>query len=266
MDEYTKNVFAATSLNKIQVELELLRRDLGATGVMLLDEDGHLLLERGKHGNYDVNTFLALLSNAMSASNAVINMLHDKSAFDLHIHEGTSYEMYTSRINDHVFICLTLDKRSGSSRVGMVWITLRRAVAGLRELIEQATVKPGTTEDKEIHNAISGTLTQALESFESNMPAGNPFKSTNPADVPREQVAHPVQTKKDMTDPDSPKSHGQARNLGESTNPANEQSDKDPPADPTADDLIDPNRMLTYEEAHRLGLVDLDNIDRDSGQ
>jgi predicted regulator of Ras-like GTPase activity (Roadblock/LC7/MglB family) len=265
MDEYTKNVFAAAGLNKIQVELEMLRRDLGATGVMLLDEDGHLLLERGKHGDYDVNTFLALLANAMSASNAVINLLHDKSAFDLHIHEGTSYEMYTSRINDHVFLSLTLEKRPGSSRVGMVWITLRRAVPGLRELIEQAAVKPGTTEDKEIHNAISGTLTQAMESFESNMPAGKPFESTKPANFPREQVALQDQTKEDSTESDPPANKKQARKE-ESTRPAHDLHDQASPPDLTTDGLLDPNRTLTYEEARRLGLINLDNIDRNSGQ
>ncbi len=224
MEEHSTTVFAASGLKKIQGQLEMLRRDLGASGAMLFDEEGHLLVECGQHGNYDVNTFLAMLANAMSASNSVIHMLRDTSAFDLHIHEGKTYEMYSSRITDQIFLTLTLDKRAGSSRVGMVWINLHRAVAELRELIKQATVKPGTTEDREIQNAISGSLTEALARFESNMP------TANSTDAP----------------PSAPKPHDDA-NL----------------PDVTPEDLSDPDRTISYEQARRLGLINLDNTDRD---
>jgi predicted regulator of Ras-like GTPase activity (Roadblock/LC7/MglB family) len=244
MDDIT-TVFAASELNKIQVVLEMLRHDLGATGVMLFDEYGHLLLERGRHGDYDVNTFLALLGNAMSASNAVNKLLRDKTAFDLHIHEGTSHELYTSRINDGVFLCLTLEKHAGSSRVGMVWITLRRAVAELRELIEQATPKSGAKRDQEIQNAIGDTLTDALERFESNLPPDNPVGSPSPAKEPR-QNAPLGQTPPDLNHPEPP-------NL-------------DAPHDLTPEDMTDPDRMIGYEQARRLGIIDLDNINRDQGK
>jgi predicted regulator of Ras-like GTPase activity (Roadblock/LC7/MglB family) len=104
MEEHSTGVFATSGLKKIQAKLEMLRRDLGASGAMLFDEEGHLLVECGQHGNYDVNTFLAMLGNAMSASNSVIHMLRDTSAFDLHIHEGKNYEMYSSRITDQIFL------------------------------------------------------------------------------------------------------------------------------------------------------------------
>lgn len=226
MEDHTRGIFAASGLKKMQWQIEMLRRDLGASGAMLLDDTGHLIVECGKHGDYDVDTFLAMLGNAMSASNAVIHMLRDKSAFDLHIHEGASYEMYTSRINDQIFLTLTLDKRAGSSRVGMVWIALRRAVSELRELIEQAEVKPGTTEDQEIQNAISGTLTEALERFESNVLTSSSVESTTPATSPHNEA-------------DSP--------------------------DITPEDLIDPDHTISYEQARRLGLINLDNADRDGG-
>lgn len=225
MGEDDSSVFTADGLKKIQGHLEMLRRDLGASGAMLLDNYGHLIVECGKHGSYDVNTFLALLGNAMTASNAVNRMLHDKTAFDLHIHEGTNYEMYTSRITDQRFLSLTLEKHSGSSRVGMVWITLRRTVAELRELIEQAEVKPGTTEDREIQDAVSDSLTEALDRLDSGMLADKPAESPSPAPDPRDQDAPPEISPEDLTDPDRP---------------------------------------LTYEQARRLGLINLDNIERDS--
>lgn len=225
MQKYETIVFSEIGLRQTQRQIETLRQDLGASGAMLLDQAGHLLVECGTHGDFDPNTFLALLGNAMSASNAVIHLLRDTSAFDLHIHEGTSYEMYTSRINDQIFLTLTFEKRPGTSRVGMVWITLRRAIVELRELIDQAAVKPGTIEDKQIQNAISSTLAEALNRMEGDMFTGNPPHSTTPAADPRNNSV---------------------------------------PPSPIPNELMDPNRTISYEEARRLGLINLDDNDLDS--
>jgi len=225
MQKYETIVFSRIGIRKTQNHIETLRQDLGASGAMLVDQAGHLLVECGTHGDFDPNTFLALLGNAMSASNAVIHLLRDTSAFDLHIHEGTSYEMYTSRINDEIFLTLTFEKRSSTSRVGMVWITLRRAIVELRELIDQAAVKPGTTEDKEIKNAISSTL-EALNRLEGDMLSENPLESSTRAADPHNNSV---------------------------------------PTSPIPDELMDPNRTISYEEARRLGLIDLDDTDLDSG-
>ena len=154
-------------LRKIQTHLATLRRDLGAVGAILFDEAGRLLLENGHAGEFDKGTFLVLLGNAMSAANAVVHVLRDSATFDLQYHEGKNLEIYTSRITDQVFLTLIFEKHA--SRVGLVWMTLRREIPELRAMVKEAVIKPGTTEDREIKNAISQSLGDALDRLDGEL-------------------------------------------------------------------------------------------------
>jgi hypothetical protein len=123
--------------------MEELRADLGATGALLSDQAGQSLIECGRHGDFDLHTFLAQLGNAMTASNQVIHALQDEASFNLHFHEGKNYEMYTTRISDQSFLTLIFDRQgSAQGRVGMVWSTLRRAVTEIRAMLKHALVTP----------------------------------------------------------------------------------------------------------------------------
>lgn len=137
-------VYSEEGLSALQRRIEELRHDIGARGAMLLDQSGQLLTEAGRRGDFDTNTFLALLGNAMAAANQVAQMLQDEDSFDLHYHEGAQHEIFTARINGQILLCLLLDRTRTSSRVGMVWLSLRRTAADLRELLAQdMMVRPG---------------------------------------------------------------------------------------------------------------------------
>jgi len=170
--------FSDDGLKAIQENVENLRVDLGAAGAILFDQSGQLLTECGDHGDLDVTTFLSLLGNAMSASNAVIHLLRDEAAFDLHFHEGHNNDLHTARISDRIFITLIFERRTGSSRVGMVWISLRRAVTELRSLLKNATIESGTAESDHIKTAVSDALDETLSLFdEAILPGKTPDKS-----------------------------------------------------------------------------------------
>jgi len=215
-------VHSENELQKIQERLDAVRVDLGASGAMLQDQAGRLLVECGSHGDIDVDAFLALLSNAMSASGAVMQLLRDVSAFDLHVHEGTQYEIYSTRIDDQVFLTLLFAKKESAGRVGMVWVTLRRAVPELRSLLNRAVAKSGPNEDKEIKDAISATWSESPKLSEGDV---------------------------------------SQKNLPSSASRAKEPRKKSPPSDPAASDANEANRTISYDEAHRLGYVNLDNHD-----
>lgn len=219
--------FSEEGLRKIQERIEDLRLDLGAVVALLLDDSGQLLTDCGWHGDFDINAFLALVGNEMSAANAVVHLLRDDAAFDLHFHEGQKYEMYTARITDQIFLTLIFESRlNASGRVGMVWLTLRRAIAELRKLLHRASIKRGTLEGREMHSAISATLGEALTRLEDD-----PLLFTPKPGVPTAPA------------PSAPAS------------PAPPESPA--PAPPARSG--DSNRVLSYEEARALGLIGADD-------
>lgn len=135
--------FSEDGLRSVRKKMEELRADLGATGALLSDQAGQSLIECGRHGDFDLHTFLVQLGNAMTASNQVIHALQDEASFNLHFHEGKNYEMYTTRVSDQTFLTLIFDRQgSAQGRVGMVWSTLRRAVTEIRATLKHALVMP----------------------------------------------------------------------------------------------------------------------------
>jgi hypothetical protein len=230
-------VFSKDGLRVIQERIEGLRVDLGASVAMLLDASGQLLTDCGWRGDFDIDVFIALLGNQMAASNAVAHLLRDHGAFDLHYHEGQNYEMYTVRINDQIFLTLILERRAGtSSRVGMVWLALRRTITELRTLLNRATIKSGTRAGKAIRSTVSDVLGEAL-----NLLEGDGFLSKPAAGASPQVPAKP---------PNLPASFAV-------------------PVPPPPDVADASTRVLSYEEARALGLIDMDdsteNVRKDEG-
>lgn len=216
-------IFSEDGLRKIQDRIEQVRLDLGAVVALLMDDAGELLTDCGWHGDFDMNAFLALVSNEMSAANAVVHLLRDDAAFDLHYHEGQKYEMYTVRISDQVFLTLIFESRQATSgRVGMVWLTLRRTIAELRKLLQQATIKPGSAENHEMHRTVSAVLDEALQQLD-----------TDALLKPQAPPAPPPKT----DEPPAAKPHAPPSRLRRRTS------------------TDDAKRVLSYDEARALGLI-----------
>lgn len=211
--------YSENGMKPVQASIDVARVDLGASGALLLDQSGRLLVECGSHGDIDVNEFLALLGNAMSASGAVMQLLRDVSAFDLHVHEGAQYEIYATRISDRVFLTLLFSKKEGASRVGMVWLTLRRVVPEVRALLKRAVVKAAAAEDRDTGDAMSASQNQVW-SVSEDARKENPRTLRGRDKEPRKRSSAP---------------------------------------DPAAAGADDSQRTISYDEARRLGIVDLDD-------
>ncbi len=161
--------YSEEGLQAIQRRTESLRVDLGALGILVLDQSGQLITECGRRGDFDVDAFLALTGNAMAAVNEVTQMLGEEDAFDLNLHQGKRYDLYTARISERTFICLVLDRHSlHNSPVGMVWLSLRRVIAELRGLLTEATVATKSLFGAELQQAVGMALDAALDLGESS--------------------------------------------------------------------------------------------------
>jgi CheY-like chemotaxis protein len=276
--------FSEQGMRAIHDRIEQLREDVSGLGVLLLDPSGQLINECGKRGNFDANTFLALLANAMAAVNELARVMQDPESFNLHFHEGKNYETYTARVNDQVFLCLVLEKYGSSSRIGMVWLYLRRAITDLRELFVQGSMtefQPGL--DRDVVNALQNALDGAL----GGLGMLGEDSALTPTPTPPFAEPHSIPVPKTAPEPvkETPKPAAPVRRtISELFEPsAGRKSTSAPeppvlPAQPAPEppavevkttvlpDGVDEKTVLSFEEAVRLGLIKLDGANEEDGK
>ncbi|MBI5035663.1 MAG: hypothetical protein HZB51_34655 [Chloroflexi bacterium] len=274
MQDHKLVAFSEDGLKAIQERIETLRVDLGASGAILLDQTGELLVESGHHADLELNTFLTLLGNAMSAMNAVVHLLKDEGAFDLHFHEGQTYDMHTARIDDRIFLTLVFERHSGSSRVGMIWLSLRRTVTQLRSLLKQAMIESGSAESDKIKSAVSDAFDEAISRMDEDLFPTTPSVSPTSSISSLASTPEITPTPDIFSEPEIPPANQvlptpkprRRRTFDFSElrrrEPLREEPLKEePPAPPqiSREVLDDPKHVLTYEEARALGLINLDD-------
>jgi DNA-binding response OmpR family regulator len=227
-------VFSEEGLRPMQRRMEELREDVGARDVLMFDQAGELLAESGQPNEFDTGAFVTLLGNAMAATNAVSDVLGEREAFDLHFHEAKKYDTYTARVSNQVFLAIVLDKQGNNSRIGMVWLYLRRAITDLRSLLANAkTGNPGTSEQG-MHSASKNALEKTL----------------------RPQEPFPKRAKPTTNGPVSVLARDA---LVSSLNDALKTAGLSPIEEPDSDmSARNPNTAITYDQARRIGLLDLD--------
>ena len=55
-----------------------------------------------------------------------------------HYHEGSSYDVYSANGGDHLFLTSFSEKKERPSRIGMIWLYIRRAIEQLLEITAEA--------------------------------------------------------------------------------------------------------------------------------
>lgn len=242
-------IFSEEGLSAIQARLEHLRTDVEAVGAFLFDQSGQLLTQTGQAGEFDATAFRALLGNTMSAASELGHILQDDETFDLHFHEGKQYEVYATQINPQVFLALLIERQGSASRIGMVWLYLRRAIAELRALVKQAQVEDtATLLDADLAAGVANALDQALGLDESANETPPPVETPLPA----------RRTRRVEFDVDAFLQANPPRRRARKTASENEHTDTQSSTASSSIPTPDPNAVLSYEEARALGLINLD--------
>ena len=68
---------------------------------------------------------------------------------NLNYFEGTSHDIYTANLHDDLFIVVVFDRRMQASRIGIVWLYVRRAIESLRRLVAISTSEQQETDPKD---------------------------------------------------------------------------------------------------------------------
>ncbi len=126
-------VIVENGLNEIERCLDALYVDASATYVMLLDMNGHTLIDRGDPGAVERSMLNSLLCNSMNMSGELERAFKERHAFDTLHYNGERYEIYLRRVNDRSLLALLLDLDQSNAQIGAVRIYLKRAVEEIRE-------------------------------------------------------------------------------------------------------------------------------------
>ena len=131
-------VLSDKTFDSIIQQLESLRRDVGARCIFLADTQGQSLAKVGYSEGLAKSTLLALLAGGFATTGELARQFGNGEAANLNFHQGSRYEIYSSNVGDNLFISLIFEKSEQKSRIGLVWLFVRRAVEGLLNTLSTA--------------------------------------------------------------------------------------------------------------------------------
>lgn len=112
-----------------------LRFELNAQCILLADVEGQLVAYVGETAGLELAPLISLIGGGFATSFEVSRFLGDSQALTLNYHEGERFDIYSSNVDESLFLVLLFDKRCQHSRLGMVWLYTRRMLKQLQALL-----------------------------------------------------------------------------------------------------------------------------------
>jgi len=229
-------VFSDETFEAIARRLETLRYDTGARCILLADRQGQLLVEVGETEGVNSTLLLALLAGGFAASAELARQFGDGEAINLNFQEGTRYDIYSANVGENLFIALVYDRRIQKSRVGMVWLYVRRAIDELAATFSEGqateTVQPL---DDDFGSSLLAELDSAFAEDDKLV-----FRPpTAPSPPPRKREASKVQP---SAAPSAP-------------SPATPSAPPSAPEKPQPEEKPATGELFSLEEAVKRGLI-----------
>jgi CheY-like chemotaxis protein len=115
----------------INHSLSNLRFEIGAQCVVLADTEGGVVSEVGITQGLNMGTFMPLVAEGLTTVSRMAEYLEDEETFNLNFYEGRKYDIYSTGVGDNLVLALVFDKRKQVSRIGMVWLYVKRTIQDL---------------------------------------------------------------------------------------------------------------------------------------
>ncbi len=115
--------------------LEELRREIGAQCLLAVNTAEELVAQTGVMTDLKVKPLLQLAASEFSISTSMMHYLGGNQPSNLNYYEGANHDIYTANVHEDLFLVLVFDRRVQASRIGIVWLYVRRAVESLRRLM-----------------------------------------------------------------------------------------------------------------------------------
>ncbi len=115
-----------------------LRFEIGAQCILLADVAGQMVAHVGETEGLELAPLISLIGGSFATSFEVSRLLGESQALTLNYHEGERFDVYSSNVDESLFLVLLFDKRQQQSRLGMVWLYTRRTLKQLQALVAGA--------------------------------------------------------------------------------------------------------------------------------
>jgi CheY-like chemotaxis protein len=165
--------------------LSSLRFEVGAQCVVLANMKGQVISEVGITHGLETDTFMPLVANALATVSGMAQYLQDEETFNLNFHEGKKYDVYYTSVGDDLLLALVFDRRKQASRIGMVWLYVKRAIQDLLRALYDAeydtSCQPQTLE--------KGPASEPEFELKENAIEGRPIKASVPESAESDRVS-----------------------------------------------------------------------------
>lgn len=111
--------------------LSSLRFEVGAQCVVLANTKGQIISEVGTTQGLETGTFMPVVAKVLATASGMAQYLQDEETFNLYFHEGKKYDIYYTSVGDDLVLVLIFERRKQPSRIGMVWVYVKRAIQDL---------------------------------------------------------------------------------------------------------------------------------------
>lgn len=220
-----------------------LRFEVGAQCILLADVVGQMVAHVGEMPGLDLTPLVSLVGGSFATSFEMSRYLGERHALTLNYHEGERYDVYSSNVDEELFIVLIFDREQQRSRVGVVWLYARRTLGTLRDLFANVRrVSPSEILDPDFGSLLSDSMDQLLDP--RSQPPAHPADPLPATFSP--PTSAPVPDRPGRAQPDTPC-------------PAPE-----PAAD--EDDKGDDPQTFSLRQALEMGLLDPAWLDDHGGQ
>ncbi|MBI5566194.1 MAG: response regulator [Chloroflexi bacterium] len=145
-------VLTEKKMERMVQRLRDLRYEASAYSVLLADTSGSVLAKTGATDGFEAAELIELLRGGFDAPTALAQQWHEERAFNLIYHEGVRFDLYAANIDPRLFVVMVFDRRQGPTRIGVVWLYLKRAVLDLQNVLVRA--------DDSVLPAASGAATR----------------------------------------------------------------------------------------------------------
>jgi len=117
-----------------------LRHEIGAQYVVLADLEGQVMAAVGAAEEL-MPSLAALIGKGLATEFEIARQLREDRSYNLYYHEGARYDLYAATVGEQFSLIVVFDRRMGTSRIGMVWLYIKRAIQDL--MIGDIAAHPG---------------------------------------------------------------------------------------------------------------------------
>ncbi len=192
--------------------LSAMQRELGAEGVLLLDDKGHVLSRSHQWGDLDVEAALPALINALRSGLKISGMLESSSPSNFQFFDGQSHHLYLTNAGSHYGLLFIFRAEDGVGQMGAVVHYARRAVGDLLACLQEMArpAEPGFSEISYVDDDLDRQEQRDEEALEIQVAA------SQEGDIGADQFWEEALASKDQRSPSEGDAltYEQARKLG----------------------------------------------------